>query len=80
MDIKQRCSVCKGTGEIPDYVEGEDIPPIGVCCPRCGGTGKLNWGEADLVELLTKLNALDTKMDTLDTHLDTIEAKIDALE
>lgn len=75
------CVTCQGTGQI-----GESS------CPVCSGSGERDafatWGvtEAHLIAMLqlvvninTKLDALDTKLDTIDAHLDVIEAKIDAL-
>lgn len=63
MDIEQRCSVCKDTGEILDYIEGENIPPTGVPCPRCEGTGKLIWGR--ITDLQDELNDIKDKLNDI---------------
>ncbi len=80
--IEKPHDACNGTG----LIEGQPDP-------LCGGTGTVPlWsGQPDQTEFvvkyalvqvldaLTKLDALDTKMDTLDTHMDVIEDKIDQL-
>ena len=63
MDIEQRCSVCKGTGETLDYTEGQDIPPAGISCPRCEGTGKLTWGT--IQDLETRLSDIEDKINDI---------------
>lgn len=40
------CSDCKGSGEIYNYPDGPDDPPVySYECPTCEGTGEYKWGK-----------------------------------
>ena len=82
MAIMIPCMVCKETGVVaPD------------ACPTCNGDKEVEVLEGEfglsgahhitvlrtVVDIISKLDAVDVKLDALDAHLDIIETKIDAL-
>lgn len=43
--LHSKCSVCQGTGEVNDPIDGEPGPPYS--CPQCSGDGTVKFGGID---------------------------------
>lgn len=47
LKLRNLCTVCHGTGEVNDSVDGEAGPPYE--CPQCGGDGTVKIGDINSV-------------------------------
>lgn len=59
--LGKRCNDCQGVGTVPAS-DGDPSPQL---CIPCEGTGYERWGEIDLSDLITKLDALQADMDII---------------
>ena len=54
MEIKCKCTRCKGTGEIDEIDDGT---PVVITCPDCEGEGLIDWADIG--------GAIETKIDSI---------------
>jgi len=72
------CFSCKGTGLVKyptGWGEAQEIT-----CPKCGGSGKLTWGEIEgLAGLIETINDIKDRVDDLKEKVDEIKEVVDGL-
>ncbi len=70
--LRLRCTVCNGTGIYP----GKDI----ITCPQCEGSGYADSRlEANLSDILDKLQELKTKINQMQADINSMSAQVDRI-